>query len=138
MDRLMYRYHYGKLKIERLADFLGIITDNQIDEELAGASLNIFIIRCLIELKRTKQDFYVITKDKTLMKDKEIVEELKKRFERHKNLISLLQSQAFQRVHDLSEEFPEDSKVNPKDLSELLNHYYCDLLELDRQIRYNS
>ena len=43
MDRLMYRYHYGKLSIDYLSYFCGIITNTQIDEELAAASLEIFV-----------------------------------------------------------------------------------------------
>lgn len=136
MDRLMYRYHYGKLSIDHLSYFCGIITNTQIDEELAAASLEIFITRCLIELKRTKQDIYIVTKDKSMMGDRDVVNELRKRFNRHKALISLLQKEALPQVYRLAEEFPKESKVKSDELVSLLDSYYKDLAEMDRQIKY--
>ena len=59
MDRLMYRYHYGRLSIDQLSLFYRVITDSRLDEELSAASLEIFVTRCLIELKRTKQDIFI-------------------------------------------------------------------------------
>lgn len=136
MDRLMYRYHYGKLSIDYLSYFCGIITNTQIDEELAAASLEIFVTRCLIELKRTKQDIYIVTQDKSMMGDRDVVNELRKRFNRHKALISLLQKQAIPQVYRLAKEFPKESKVNSGELVSLLDSYYNDLAELDKQIKY--
>lgn len=136
MDRLMYRYHYGQLDIDSLSYFCGIISNPKIDEELAAASLEIFISRCLIELKRTKQDIYIVTKDRSMMEDRAIVDELRKRFNRHKDLISLLQKQAIPQVYRLAGEFPKESKVTGENLTSLLDSYYNDLIELDKQIQY--
>ena len=136
MDRLMYRYHYGKLSIDNLSYFCGIVTDRKIDKELSAASLEIFVTRCLIELKRTKQDIYIVTKDKSMMGDQNVVAELRKRFNRHKKLISLLQKEALPRVYELQNKFPKDSKTTPEHLTSLLDSYYNDLVELDKQIQY--
>ncbi len=134
MDRFMYRYHYGQLPIKYLSYFLGIITSPNVDEELAAQSLEIFITRCLIELKRTKQDIYIVTKDSNMMNDAEVKAELNRRFDRHKALIVLLQNEMLSQVWRLAEEFPEDSELTPTKLTQLLNSYYDDLPELKQEI----
>lgn len=138
MDRLMYRYHYGQLSIEHLADFCGIITNSMMDEELAAVSLELFVTRCLIELKRTKQDIYIVTKDKKMMQDKAVIDELNKRFDRHKALISLLQQQALPQVHKLADEFPKESQITPSNLASLLDSYYMDLAGIEKQLKGND
>lgn len=135
MDRLMYRYHYGKLSSETLADFCDLITDSKIRQKEAAVSLEIFISRCLIELKRTHQDIYIITKDKSLMKDKKVVAELKKRLERHKALISILQSKTLPPLHRLISKFPEKSEITIEKMTSLLGEYWSSIAELESKIR---
>ncbi|MBQ7693576.1 MAG: hypothetical protein IJT50_00465 [Lentisphaeria bacterium] len=135
MDRLMYRYHYGKLSSETLAGFCDLITDNKIRQDEAAISLEIFISRCLIELKRTHQDIYIITKDRSLMKDKKVVAELKKRLERHKALISILQIKTLPPLHRLISKFPEKSEITIEKMTSLLGEYWGSIAELESKIR---
>ena len=135
MDRLMYRYHYGRLSIDQLSLFYRVITDSRLDEELSAASLEIFVTRCLIELKRTKQDIFIVTRDSDMMADPEVVQELKRRFDRHKSLITLL-LMVFPEIERLADEFPKDSRIESAHLTELLNSYYQDLEMLEKQIRH--
>lgn len=134
MDRIMYRYHYGKISSEHLKDFFKIITDEKLNDEMAAESLNIFLTRCLIELKRTKQDFYIIANNESLMGDKDVVAELEKRYERHVNLISMLQTHALGQVIRLSKKFPKDSEFTSEKLYSLLDSYWRDLTDLKAQI----
>lgn len=136
MDRFMYRYHYGHLPIKYLSYFCEIITAPLIGEELAAASLEIFVTRCLIELKRTKQDIYIVTKDPDMMDDAEVVIELSRRFDRHKALIVLLQNEVLPQVGKLMGHFPKESRITPLSLTKLLNSYYDDLADLKQQIKY--
>ena len=135
MDRLMYRYHYGRLSIDQLSLFYRVITDSRLDEELSAASLEIFVTRCLIELKRTKQDIFIVTRDSDMMANPEVVQELKRRFDRHKSLITLL-LMVFPEIERLADEFPKDSRIESAHLTELLNSYYQDLEMLEKQIRH--
>ncbi|MBR2425859.1 MAG: hypothetical protein IKB16_03865 [Lentisphaeria bacterium] len=138
MDRFMYRYHYGELSIDHMRYFLGIITNQQIDKKLSAVSLEIFVTRCLVELKRTKQDIYIVTKDESMMGDKKIVDELRNRFERHKDLVSMLQKNALPIVYKLQDKFPKESKTKPELLTSLLNNYFLDLAKLEKQIQYKQ
>ncbi len=138
MDRIMYRYHYGKITSTHLKEYFETITNEELNDELAAESLNIFLTRCLIELKRTKQDFYIITKDESLMNDDDIVAELKKRYDRHVSLISLLQTSACSQVTRLSKKFPKDSELTAEKLTSLLDSYWRDLPDLKDQITPKS
>lgn len=135
MDRMMYKYHYGEFHADYLSQFCRIITDERVDKNLAAASLEIFIMRGLIELKRTKQDIYVVTNDRSMMAESAVIEELRKRFDRHRDLISVLRTEALPQISRLSPSLPKESKLNAYELAGLLEKYSDDLLSLDRQIR---
>ncbi len=134
MDRMMYQYHYGKLNTDVLFKFSGLITSSHIDEELAATSLNIFITRCLVELKRTQQDIYVVAQDKKAMQNPETLKELKKRYECHKDLLALLQQEVLPKLVKLEDELPEDSELTVATLTDLLSAYWKDLPNLNQKI----
>ena len=134
MDRLMYRYHYGKLSIDHLSFFCGIITNTgNIEKKFAAASLNIFITRCLIELKRTKQDIFIATQKAN--ENNIDIDELKRRYDRHEKLIKLVQKEVLPKIHKLIDEFPEESEEMLDKLPALLGDYYEDLVVLKKQIQ---
>ena len=134
LDRLMYRYHYGNLDIEHLKSFLTIITNSQLDKKVAAPSLEIFVTRSLIELKRTKQDFHVVMSDKTFVADKDIINKLHNRLNRHAKLIGLLKNNAIKQVKLLSAHFPKDSKITARKLTSLVDSYLSDVKNIKKQI----
>lgn len=107
MERMMYLYHLGKLHIGNLSYFCGIITHERINNEIAAQSLAIFIVRGLVELERSQQDFSIILKKRQFLNKKENIEALKKHLKAYKNLINLMASQVFVRVCRLEKSFPE-------------------------------
>ena len=138
MDRIMYRYHYGMIDSGHLIYFLNTITDAKINKEVAAQSLTIFITRCLIELKRTQQDLKIVSQDKTLMDDRDVIEELQKRYDRHVKLISMMQQGVYSEITRLSKYFPEDSELTAGKYSSLVDAYWRDLDNLKKQITPSS
>lgn len=135
LDRMMYRYHYGHLSLNDLSYFCGIITNEKIDEELAAKALNIFIMRCLIEMKRTTQDIHIVSTDTSMMEQPEVAAELRKRLKRHKDLIALLYWEVLPRLQRLFKELPEDGKKAFEELPSLLWEYQENLPELEMKIQ---
>ena len=138
MDRIMYRYHYGMIDSGHLIYFLNTFTDAKINKEMAAQSLTIFVTRCLIELKRTQQDLRIVSQDKTMMDDKDVVEELQKRYDRHVKLISMMQQGVYSEITRLSKYFPEDSELTAGKFSSLVDSYWRDLDNLKKQITPGS
>jgi AraC-like DNA-binding protein len=134
LDRLMYRYHYGQLDIAHLKSFLAIITNKQLDKKVAAQSLEIFVTRSLIELKRTQQDFYVVMSDKTFIQDKNVINELKQRLVRHEDLVLLQKNNALSKVDSLAKYLPKESKVTTKKLTTLLDAYINDIQKTKQQL----
>ena len=134
LDRMMYRYHYGNLDIEHLKSFLEIITNSQLDKKVAAPSLEIFITRCLIELKRNKQDFYIVMSDKAFVSNKDVIEELQQRLVRHERLASLLYQNTLPKVGILSKYFPKESKITTRNLASLVRNYIDDVQNITQEL----
>ena len=131
MDRMIYKYHYGKMDISALSDFCEIISNSKIDKGIAAQAMEIFVSRCVIELKRTQQDILNVARDRSMMEDEQIVRELKNRLDRHKALLETLRSTALSKIQQLAGKFPEDSKVKPDELPGILDLYKRDLSNLE-------
>ncbi len=135
LGRMMYRYHFGKLDVNFLSKFLGVITNEQhVDKECAAASLELFIMNSLAELKVTQQNIYITAQNKKAMQDENMVKELKKRYEQHKALLALLQQEALPCLVKLEDKFPKDSKLTVSALTNLLSAYWKDLPNLNQKI----
>lgn len=131
MDRMMYSYLHGKLKVSHLIAFCELITHPKIDEEIAAQSLEIFVTRGLIQLKRTQQDIRIVAKDKSMLRKKNVRTTLKDRLLRHQYLIRLLQDTALPQTKRLADELPENSKSRYDEFSKLLAQYQDEIEELD-------
>lgn len=138
MDRLMYRYHYGQLSIDHLSNFFRTITDSRIKEELTHASVEIYVTRCLIEMRRTREDIRIIAQDKDMMTMSEVISEVHTRINRHRQLLSMLQTQILPYLLTNASDFPKESKLRELDLASLLNDYYVDLAKIDSEISGNQ
>lgn len=115
LDRMMYKYHFGLLKADDLAEFCDIITYESIDKDLAAASLEVFTSRCLVELKRTQQDILIIIeKNPELAKNPEVAQVVRERYNQHEQLITLMKRQTLEKLKALASEF-EDLRENAED-----------------------
>ena len=138
MDRLMYRYHYGQLSIDHLSNFFRTITDSRIKEEHTHASVEIYVMRCLIEMRRTREDIRIIAQDKDMMTMSEVISEVRTRINRHWQLLSMMQTQILPYLLTNASDFPKESKLRKLNLAELLNEYYVDLAKIDSEIFGNQ
>lgn len=138
MDRLMYRYHYGQLSIDHLSNFFRTITDSRIKEELTHASVEIYVMRCLIEMRRTREDIRIIAQDKDMMTMSEVISEVHTRINRHRQLLSMMQTQILPYLLTNASDFPKESKLRELKLAELLNKYYVDLAKIDSEVSGNQ
>ncbi len=138
MDRLMYRYHYGQLSIDHLSNFFRTITNSRIKEELTHASVEIYVTRCLIEMRRTREDIRIIAQDKDMMTMSEVISEVHTRINRHRQLLSMMQTQILPYLLTNASDFPKESKLRELNLASLLNEYYVDLAKIDSEISGNQ
>jgi hypothetical protein len=127
MDRLMYRYHYGQLSIDHLSNFFRTITDSRIKEELTHASVEIYVMRCLIEMRRTREDIRIIAQDKDMMTMSEVISEVHTRINRHRQLLSMMQTQILPYLLTNASDFPKESKLRELNLAEMLYQYHEDI-----------
>lgn len=134
MDRLMYAYRHGKLNASQLSDFCNLVAASQINSKLAAQSLEIFVTRSLLLLKDTQQLIRTVAQDSSMIKQKKVRAELRKRLERHKLLVELLWDTALPQVMLLEKEFAKDSKVKSEELSTLLSQYREEVAELQTLI----
>lgn len=155
MDRLMYRYHYGQLSIDHLSNFFKTITDSSIKKKHTYANVEIYVTRCLVEMRRTREDIRIIAQDKDMMTMSEVISEVRTRINRHWQLLSMMQTQILPYLLTNASDFPKESKLRellltndsdfPKEskkrklnLAELLNEYYVDLAKIDSEIFGNQ
>lgn len=138
LDRLIYKYHYGQLPVEHLSSFFNIITDSKIEEKLSYAAVEIYVIRCLIEMRRTKEDIHIIVQDKDMMMKDEVVNEVRMRYARHRQLLSMMLKQILPYVLEHSSDFPKESKLRELNLPSLLDEYYANLEKMGKEISDNQ
>lgn len=138
MDRLMYRYHYGQLSIDHLSNFFRTITDSSIKKKHTYATVEIYVTRCLVELRRTKEDIRIIAQDKNMMMQSEVISEVHARISRHRQLIHMMQTQILPYLLTNASDFPKESKLRELNLAELLYKYHEDIANLERQIPGNQ
>ncbi len=98
LDRMMYKYHHGRLAVEDLANFSNIFTDECLDSDYSGLSALIFASRGLIELKVTQQEILVVTGDMDFAADAGIIKLLRQRYAQHEAVLTLLQQDTLGKV----------------------------------------
>lgn len=138
MDRLMYRYHYGQLSIDHLSNFFRTITDSSIKKKHTYANVEIYVTRCLIEMRRTREDIRIIAQDKDMMTMSEVISEVRTRINRHWQLLSMMQTQILPYLLTNASDFPKESKLRELNLAEVLNGYYVDLAKIGSEIFGNQ
>jgi hypothetical protein len=117
--------------------------------------VEIYVTRCLVELRRTREDIRIIAQDKDMMTMSEVISEVHTRINRHRQLLSMMQTQILPylltNASDLPKEsklrellltnasdFPKESESRKLSLAELLNEYYVDLAKIDSEISANQ